>query len=238
MPSRWLTADRLLVIAHRGASASAPENTLAAFSLAAEQGADAVEFDVRRTKDDRLVVIHDATVDRTSGGRGSVAEMTADAVRGVDAGAWFSPSFAGERIPLLAEVLEAARGRLLVDIELKEPDLDELVIAAVREAGMDDAALLTSFHPLALRAPAAQNLPVGLLFEQGGVDQAFDIDAAVALPKVDLLSADLVAACRSRGVRVIPWTARTEAQVRVAVGLGVDGIIADDPLLVRRVMGS
>ncbi|MGH2348408.1 MAG: glycerophosphodiester phosphodiesterase [bacterium] len=237
MPSRWLTADRLLVIAHRGASASAPENTLAAFRLAAEQGADAIELDVRRTHDDRLVVIHDERVDRTSDGRGLVAEMMAEAARRVDAGGWFAPSFAGERIPLLTEVLEAARGRLLVDIELKESDLDELVIAAVREAGMDDAVLLTSFQPQALRAPAAQNLPVGLLFDQGNVDQALEIDATVALPRLDLLSGDLVARCRSRGVRVIPWTARTEVQVRRAVDLGADGVIADDPLLVRRIIG-
>lgn len=237
MPSQWLTADHLLVIAHRGASAAAPENTLAAFTLAAEQGADGIELDVRRTQDDRLVVIHDETLDRTSDGHGAIAEMTAGAVRRADAGKWFDPTFTGERIPLLAEALDAARGRLLVDVELKEADLDELVIAAVREAGMDEAVLLTSFHAPALRAAAAQNLPVGLLFEHGDVDQALAIDAAVALPKVDLLSADLVAACRRRGVRVIPWTARTEAQVRHAVDLGVDGIIADDPLLVRRVIG-
>jgi len=95
---------RPLVIAHRGESATAPEQTLVAFELAAELGADMIEADVRRTPDGRLVLLHDALLDRTTDGRGPLSALSFDELRQLDAGSWFSPRFAGERIPLLDEL--------------------------------------------------------------------------------------------------------------------------------------
>src|SRR6266704_6290544 len=112
---------RPLRIAHRGASARAPENTLAAFAEAVRLGANAIELDVHLTADGVPVVIHDGTVDRTTNGRGEVAAMTLKDLRRLDAGAWFSSRFRGERIPTLEESLEFARGRCAMNVEIKEP---------------------------------------------------------------------------------------------------------------------
>src|SRR5688500_16528220 len=101
----------MLVIAHRGASSYAPENTLAAFDLAIEMGARHLELDVHLTRDDHVVVIHDDTVDRTTGGVGPVAEQTLAELKSLDAGSWFGEKFAGQRIPTFAEVLERYAGR-------------------------------------------------------------------------------------------------------------------------------
>lgn len=224
----WLDADRCLVIGHRGACASAPENTLAAFGLAAEQGADGIELDVRASGDGHLVVIHDASAERVSGEPGEIAAMPLAAIRRLDAGR-------GERIPLLAEVLELARGRLLVDIELKITGIEAPVADLVHEARMEGDVLISSFHEAAVAevrrvAPA---IPAGLLQQWPALERAEALGAPVYLPNVRTLSEDLMAACRRAGRRVIPWTVRTNEEARAALRLRVDGIIADDPRLVR-----
>lgn len=224
----WLDAGRCLIIAHRGACASAPENTLAAFRLAIEQGADGVELDVRLSRDGHLVVIHDATVERVAGTSGEIAAMDLGSIRRLDAGG-------GERIPLLAEVLDLARGRLLVDIELKITGIDAQVLAAVREAGMERDVLITSFHEDAVAAfhRLAPAVAVGLLQQWPVLERADALGVPVYLPNVRALSENLVASCRRAGRRVIPWTIRSEAEARTALRLRVDGIIADDPRLAR-----
>src|SRR5512135_2653183 len=107
-----------LVLAHRGASLHAPENTLAAFTLAADQGADGIELDVKLTRDGSIVVMHDATVDRTTTGHGRVSDLTLSEIKALDAGSNFEPQFAQERVPLLEEVFAAVAGRLMINIEL------------------------------------------------------------------------------------------------------------------------
>ncbi len=108
------------IIAHRGASAERPENTMAAIERAIEVEATGVEIDIRTTRDGHLVLLHDATVDRTTDGRGAVGEMTLEALRQLDAGSWFDPQYAGERAPTLAEALAACRGEVDVVLDLKE----------------------------------------------------------------------------------------------------------------------
>jgi len=108
------------VIAHRGASAYAPENTLAAFALAAEQGADWFELDCTLSKDGEVIVIHDDDVERTTGGTGKVADLTLAELKALDAGSWFDPKFAGEKLPTLGEALDLAKGRIGVYIEIKD----------------------------------------------------------------------------------------------------------------------
>src|SRR5512136_1224893 len=116
--SDWLIPhDRPLNIGHRGASAAAPQNTLAAFRKAMELGADGVELDVQLSADGAVVVIHDFTVDKATDGTGRVAAKTLAELKALDAGSRFSPQFAGERIPTLAEVFEAIDGKLLVNVE-------------------------------------------------------------------------------------------------------------------------
>ena len=108
---------RPLIYAHRGASALAPENTLAAFLLAQRLGADGIELDVMFTADKQLIVIHDDTVDRTTNGHGKVAEMPLAALRELDAGSYFGEAFRGEKLPTLAEVYEALGGKLRINVE-------------------------------------------------------------------------------------------------------------------------
>ena len=111
--------SRPLIYAHRGASALAPENTLAAFLLAQRLGADGIELDVMLTADNQLIVIHDDTVDRTTNGHGKVAEMPLAALRDLDAGSYFGEAYRGEKLPTLAEVYEALGGKLRINVELK-----------------------------------------------------------------------------------------------------------------------
>src|SRR3989449_9458057 len=144
--NRWLESTRCLVIAHRGASAAAPENTLAAFRLAADLGADGIELDVRGTADGQLVVLHDASVNRTTDGAGRVAALTLDQLRRVDAGKKFGPSFRGERIPLLSQVFEVVAGRLLVDVEIKAAGVEAGPLGLIRRIGMGGAGLLSSLR--------------------------------------------------------------------------------------------
>jgi len=226
--SAWLDADHCLVIAHRGASMTAPENTLAAFRLALEQGADGIELDVRRTRDGHLVVIHDATLERVAGKPGEVSALPLETLRGLDIGS-------GERIPTLAEVLALAKTHLLVDIELKVAGIEPVVLDLVREAGMEPQVLITSFLEDAVAAvrQAAPHVPAGLLQQWPAPERARALGVPVYLPNIGMLSGDLMAACRRTHLRVIPWTIRREDEAVAAVRLGVAGIIADDPRLAR-----
>lgn len=163
---------RPLVLGHRGASAEAPENTLAAFRLAVAQGADGVELDVWRCGSGEIVVIHDESTARTCGQALSVPEAGLTALRGLDAGAWRGARFRGERIPLLAEVLEALPGAV-VNVELKarrrggDPALAAGVAAVVAAARAEARVIVSSFDfgLLAALRRAAPGLATGLLFE-------------------------------------------------------------------------
>ena len=236
--NKWLESDRCLVIAHRGASAAAPENTLAAFRLAADLGADGVELDVRRTVDGQLVVIHDASVDRTTDGTGRVAALTLDQLRRFDAGRKFGPPFRGERIPLLSKVFEVLGGRLLVDVEVKAAGVEAALLDLIRKTQMMDSVLISSFDAqvVAHVRDLAPEMPAGLLQSAADPYAAVSVRATAYLPEVTALTADVVASCRSHGLRVITWTVRTEEEARQALRVGVDGIIADDPTLIRKML--
>ena len=234
----WLREGPPLVVAHRGANAYAPENTLAAFRLAGDQGADAIEFDVRATADGHLVVIHDPSLARTTDGEGEIDALTLDEVRRADAGGRRGAAFRGERVPTLEEVLDVARGRLLVDIELKVTAIESQVVEMLARAGMTARALITSFLEDALIAMREldRGVALGLLQQWPDTSRVTDLGTDVYLPHVRALSAEMVQFCRTRGVRVIPWTVRSEEDARVALRHGADGLIADDPLLARRMI--
>lgn len=141
------TGIPVIAVGHRGTMKFAPENTLAAFDKAIEMGARAVEMDVRMTADGEFVIMHDATVDRTTNGRGLVSRMTLAEIKALDAGSWFGPDFAGERAPTLREALRHVKGRAAVDIDFKAgPDDSAQRIAAILdEEGFDDGSLVTVF---------------------------------------------------------------------------------------------
>lgn len=137
----------VIAVGHRGTMKFAPENTLAAFDKAIEMGARAIEMDVRMTADGHFVIMHDATVDRTTDGRGFVSKMTLAEIVALDAGSWFGPDFSGERVPTLREALRHLKGRAAVDIDFKAgPDDSAQRIAQILdEEGYDDGTLVTVF---------------------------------------------------------------------------------------------
>ena len=140
-----------VIFAHRGASAHAPENTLAAFELALQQGADAIELDVKLTVDGHVVVIHDATVDRTTGARGRVKDLSLAELRALSAGSFFASHFSTEKIPMLEEVFEVLGKRLFINVELTNYNtprdhLVESVCMLVKKFNLQKHILFSSFY--------------------------------------------------------------------------------------------
>ena len=174
----WPDLGRPLVVAHRGASGYAPENTFASFALGLEQGADLLELDVHLSRDGEPVVIHDEALDRTTDGRGLVVEHTVAELRQFDAGAWFGPQFAGQRIPTLDEVLAWARGRICLALEIKNapsfyPGIEAKIAALLDRHDMLRRTLVISFDHPALRrlGGLAPGLLTGALYACRPVDQ-------------------------------------------------------------------
>ncbi|MRR31832.1 glycerophosphodiester phosphodiesterase, partial [bacterium] len=165
---------RPLIFAHRGASAYAPENTLAAFQLALEQGADGIELDAKLTSDGEVVVIHDQTVNRTTNGRGRVGQMTLDQLRQLDAGFWKGIAFKGQNIPTLAEVFETVGNKLIINIELTNYDspddgLPDKVAFLIRKFHLEECVLYSSFLSANLTAirKSLPRVPLAILAKPG-----------------------------------------------------------------------
>jgi len=218
-------------VAHRGASAEAPENTLRAFELAIKQGADVVEADIRASSDDAMLVLHDATLDRTTSGRGPLAAITAAEARGLDAGE-------GQRIPRLEEVLEIARGRVRVNLDLKELAVVGPAVDAVREAGMLDQVTFISFLPEAwdrLGELSPQSPVVHLLHSAAGLAGLAmgevgtqSVGAGVGIP-AELVGPELVERMHRHGFGVFAWTIDDEDLMRRLVEAGVNGVVTNRP---------
>jgi len=240
-------AGRPLVIAHRGASADAPENTIAAFELALEQGADAIDLDVHLSRDDHLVVIHDFTLERTTDGAGPVRALTVRELKRLDAGGWHGHAFRGQRIQTLQEVLERFRGRIRFWIELKGgsdlyPGIEERVAAALEIYEVLDRALVQSFDHAALSRLRALNREVAL---GALVAQAPLAPEAVApgivqaiCPGADLLTERDLAGILGAGLGCYVWTVNEPALMDRLVSWGVSGIITDRPELLRARLGA
>ncbi len=229
------------VVAHRGNSWVAPQNTLAAFEAAARAGADSIELDVQLTSDGHVVVIHDDTLDATTSGTGWVKDTTLDDVRSLDAGAWFAPAFAGQRVPVLAEVVTLLERHPSVGLlcELKggwTARQAALVTGPLLAAGLADRVVVQSFWPETVEAlrSAAPGLRRGLLLADVGddvLDACADLDVAMANPHGLLLQThpDLVDRLHGAGIEVAVWTLDEPAHWAAAVALGVDEIITDRP---------
>ena len=232
----------VLNFGHRGASYDSPENTLAAFRLAREMGADGAELDVALSRDGVAVILHDATVDRTTDGSGGVADLTLSELKALDAGSWFAPEFARERIPTLAQVFEAVGHDLLLNLELKAMGVDPeglaaAVVACIDQHAMADSVLISSFNPLALRAVrrTRPDLPLALLYGPSLPQPELarwveDLAPLAALhPEHRRVTAEHVAWARGHGCQVNTWTVDETGEMRRLIDLGVDGIITDRP---------
>jgi glycerophosphoryl diester phosphodiesterase len=233
-----------VIFAHRGASAYAPENTLAAFELAIAQQADAVELDVKLSADGHVIVIHDATVDRTSNGHGKVGNMKLAELKALDAGSYFSPQYAGEKIPTLEDVFDAVGRRTFINIELKNQktrgeDLVQKVCMLVKKHQMQKHVMFSSFFPDALSKAHSylSDVPRGLLALNGflGVwarSFGFNFGKYDALhPNLQDFTQQEVTRVHRLKRRVHVYTVNKDEDIRRLFKWGVDGIFTDDPQL-------
>jgi glycerophosphoryl diester phosphodiesterase len=245
----WNDLPAPVVVAHRGDKAYAPENTLSAFKQAAEKGADAVEFDVKLSGDGQVIVLHDQTVDRTTNGTGNIAKISLEALRRLDANVQFPDQFPGEKIPTLSDVFEAVGTRIYMNIELTNysTPTDKLVLKVaelVKKHGMQTRVLFSSFiannlkkaHSLLPEVPRALlTLPGFMGF--WGRSFGWRGDCSALNPYLTDVDSGLVERIHAAKRRVNAWTVTSDADIRRMIGLGVDGIITDDPALVLRILG-
>lgn len=222
-----MTIRPIARVGHRGAAGHAPENTLAALERGISLGVDFLEIDLQRTRDGRIVLMHDKFVDRTTNGHGRLADLTLDELRKFDAGA-------GERVPLLEEALDAASGRVGLILECITPGIAEELWRQVRSFGFRGPVVFASFlhrEIRAIRELDPRGLTMALLEGVPVLPTAFALDSNATQVGValDSATAQFVDALHEAELPVFVYTADTAQQIRSAVELGVDGIISNFP---------
>jgi len=249
-------------LAHRGASILAPENTIEAFRIAVEAGAGGLELDVHMTRDGHIVVIHDATVDRTTGASGTVAEMTIGELRGFDAGHTFSPDGGsnhpyrglGVRVPTLRDVLEEFPGVAVnIDIKAKRPGIEATVLGVLREANALGRALVVSTPRATVKrfrkisgghiSTGASRWETGIFYLlcrlrlERLVSPAYDaLQVPLRHRGIPLVTPRFIEAAHARGVRVDVWTINQADEMHRLLDLGVDVIMTDRPGMLTEVL--
>jgi glycerophosphoryl diester phosphodiesterase len=233
---------RVVNIAHRGASARYPENTLAAFRAAIEAGADMCELDVMLTRDGGAVVIHDETLERTTNGQGRVADATLAEIKRLEASGQFGAQFAGERVPTLDEVFALTHGRCALNVELKCAGAERIACELIRKYDELNTSMLSSFDWDALRRARAiePGVRIGLLAEekpQELLEAAAEMRAYAINAHHKLASADLCAQAHRRGLKVYVWTVDDPNQMQAKIEAGVDGIMTNYPERLAALVG-
>jgi glycerophosphoryl diester phosphodiesterase len=233
------------VIAHRGASGTAPENTMAAFRNAVELGAGFIETDLQLSRDARLVALHDDTLDRTTNGHGPVSSKTLEELRKLDAGSWFRPSghesappFPGERIPTIEEILAFGREHeigLQLEVKATGPSgAEHAIVGALHACNEVARSVVMSFSPSVLKRIHQLDplVMTGFLFSDrvaSPVTIAVEAGARQLLPRIDRVTRELVTEAHAHDLRVVAWTADSPAEMQKLIAAGVDGIITNYP---------
>ncbi|PON16703.1 hypothetical protein C2W62_17030 [Candidatus Entotheonella serta] len=241
-------------IAHRGASGSHPENTLAAYVKAVELGADRIELDVQCTRDHEVVTIHDATVDRTTDGTGYVRDFTLPEIKTLDAGNWFSPVFQHERVPTLNEIMATLKPTSVqLCIEIKGQNATEAqaivsrTIEVIEAHEMLERCVITSFIPAALsQTKRRQPLLVTALDPNADVaftarelcTQVMDVGGDILLQRYTWLSRQLVDDVHTQGIPIWAWTVNEVQAMHMMLSLSIDGIMTDHPDRLHRLLSS
>lgn len=231
-------------VAHRGATAYAPENTIAAFDLAVEMKADYIEIDVQRSKDGALVLIHDTTVDRTTDGTGKVGDLTLEQLRSLDAGSWKGDQYKGEPIPTFEEILDRYRGKVGILIELKAPELypgiEKQVADALKARNLNkpqnEKIIIQSFNFESMKKTneLLPKVPIGVLTSSRlhttpEALQEFSTYADWFNPSYGIVTEDLVNQVHSLGMKIGSWTVRSQEAADFLFEMKVDAIITDYP---------
>jgi glycerophosphoryl diester phosphodiesterase len=229
------------VTAHRGSSLRAPENTLSAIEAAIDDGADYSEIDVQETADGEVVVLHDEDLMRIAGVDRKIWEVSYAELRDLDAGSWFAPEFAGERVPTLQEAIDVARGRIKLNIELKfnghDQYLTERVVQILEDERFTDGALVSSLELAGLRMVRNLNpsLRTGhMIYGARGDIARLDVDFLSLSER--LITSDLVASIQRAGKEVHVWTVDHAGRMSALIDLGVDNITTNDPARLRAVI--
>lgn len=227
------------ILAHRGASALAPENTAVSFQLAIDMGADGVEFDVQMTRDSKLVVIHDETVDRTTNSRGYVKDFTLKEIKQLDAGVFFSQKYKGEKILSLEETLEIVKDCNLINIELKNgliqyPHLEESILQEVQSSHLDEKVILSSFNHFSIHkiTQIAPHIMTGILYMAvlyNPWDYARQLGAKAIHPYYPGITGNMIQQSHEKGIKVNVYTVNQERDIAEMTKAGVDTIITDYP---------
>ncbi|SFM13392.1 glycerophosphoryl diester phosphodiesterase [Paenibacillus sp. 1_12] len=231
--------NKTIIIGHRGAAGEAPENTLGSFRLAVEQGAEALELDIHESADGALIVCHDATVDRTTNGHGSISRMTQEELQKLDAGGWFSPQYVGEKLPLLEEVFTLIPQDILINIEIKcaySTRLEHRLLQLLQQYDRLQNVIISSFdHKILVRLKQAEPaLKMGLLYvanfqNHRKMAESTGIEVFSLHPQYRLIEAEDVQDAVQNGLFVYPFTINEEEELRKALNDGVSGIITDFP---------
>ncbi|MCY4021643.1 MAG: glycerophosphodiester phosphodiesterase family protein [Chloroflexi bacterium] len=235
-----MASGETLVMAHRGAMASAPMNTMAAFELALEQGADGIELDVQRSSDGHAVIMHDFSVDATTDGGGAVAEKSLSELQELDAGSWFSSAFAGEGIPTLDQVFASLGERTLFNVEIKSGSagsglVEEQVAACIRRFSVANRVIVSSFDPYVLLnfrllIPTAM---IGFLYDPELPSKYYipltKLSHEARHPRHDMVDQAYMRWARENDYYVNTWTVKDAERALELRALGVNAIIADDP---------
>ncbi|WP_420642368.1 glycerophosphodiester phosphodiesterase [Candidatus Leptofilum sp.] len=234
----WASAERPFIIGHRGASAEAPENTLAAFTLAQAQGADGIELDVQLSADGWPVVIHDSKLDRTTNGQGTVQQFPVAELQELDAGQ-------GQSIPTLDEVFETLGPNFLYNVELKtaalrDTDLAAAVADRIEAHNVVRQTIVSSFNPLAVRR-ARRHLTKStwvahLSYKSGFKLKHSLIPVQAVHPYRKMVDANYMVWASKHGWRVNVWTVDDPTEARRLAELGVHGIITNKPELIREAL--
>jgi glycerophosphoryl diester phosphodiesterase len=222
----------MLRVGHRGARAYAPENTLASFKKALEIGVDAIELDVRKTKDNQIVVIHDADVKRTTDGEGLVSELTLAQIKGFSAEG-------GEKIPTLQDSLDFLDKKVKVLIELKETGIEEQVLSILCERKLEKNVVIISFLEDALKKVRELNkdIDTGLIYARynNPIKAALDLKTNYLVPLYRFTHTANFQKAHENGLKVIVWTINTPEEVQEYAKKGVDGIASDKPDILAQV---
>jgi len=226
--------DSTAIIAHRGASSLAPQNTLSAFQLAIDVGADYLELDVRMSSDDSLMVIHDATVDATTDGSGTVNSKTYAQLRALDAGSWFGPGFIGEQIPTLHEALSMAKNNgSKVCVEIKQTGIQTAVLDLIQDLSMTDDVIIFSFDLVELQMIKMTLPAIKVCFLDNSISQTeitnLDGINGEYVGCGDIPTLDDVEFARDLNVGFFAWTVNDPDDMHKLMSKGIAGIITDDP---------
>ena len=240
-----------VIIAHRGASAHAPENTISAMLLAIEQGADAIEIDVQLSADKNVVVIHDTTLDRTTNGKGRVRDASLSYLQSLNAGHAYGPAFPNEKIPTLESVFDTLGSSTYYNIELKTNqtslgELPKIVFKIIEKHKLEDHVIISSFNPIYLNKinKISPELWKGLLIYRPvylGLIKIFSfLSSNYKSLHISLksLRAKTVKFLQQHGKLVFAYTVNHPKDILIAKRCGIDGFITDDPAQVRRILSK